>query len=112
MRGVSVGAGYFSRFQCEAWTRIPEVRMTAVCDTVESKARELMSAFGVPRYYASWREMIDAERPDFIDVVTPPGTHQEICAYAADRRVNIICQKPLAPTFDASQAIVEHAAKA
>ena len=29
-RGVCIGAGYFSKFQYEAWNRIPEVRITAI----------------------------------------------------------------------------------
>ena len=107
-----MGAGYFSRFQSEAWTRIPEVEMTAICDHIESKARDLMSAYNVPRYYAAWQEMIETEKPDFIDIVTPPATHEQICAFAAERGVHIVCQKPLAPTYDSSRAIVENAAKA
>ena len=66
-----------------------------------------MAAYGIERYYADWREMIDRERPDFVDIVTPPETHAEICAYAAERGVHIVCQKPLAPTFAQSRRIVE-----
>jgi hypothetical protein len=33
LRGVGVGAGYFSRYQYEAWQRIPEVEMAAVFRT-------------------------------------------------------------------------------
>lgn len=112
MKGVSVGAGYFARFQCEAWTRIPEVTMTAMCDHVEARARELMADYNVPRYYSSWKEMIENEKPDFIDIITPPATHEEICAFAAERGVHIVCQKPLAPTYEASRRIVDKAVKA
>ena len=106
---AALGAGYFSRFQYEAWSRIPEVEITAIYNRTESKAREMMANFGVPRYYADWREMIDTERPHFVDIITPPETHEEMCAYAAARGVHIICQKPLAPTFEASRRIVENA---
>ena len=106
-KAVAVGAGYFSDFHYEAWTRIPEVALTAVHNRTESKAREKMAAYGIERYYADWREMIDRERPDFVDIVTPPETHAEICAYAAERGVHIVCQKPLAPTFAQSRRIVE-----
>jgi predicted dehydrogenase len=109
LRGVAIGAGYFSRFQHEAWTRIPEVSITAVCDRTESKAREVMTAFGVDRYYGDWREMVEREQPDFADIITPPETHEEMCAFLADRGVHIICQKPLAPTPDAGHRIVKHA---
>jgi predicted dehydrogenase len=104
-----MGAGYFSRFQYEAWTRIPEVEMAAIYNRTEEKARALMTQCPIPRYYSDWREMIDHERPDVVDIITPPETHEEMCAYAASRGVHIVCQKPLAPSLDASRRIVETA---
>jgi predicted dehydrogenase len=107
LKGVAMGAGYFSRFQYEAWTRIPEAKITAIYNRTESKAREMMQAYGVPAYYADWREMVERERPDFADIITPPETHLEMCEFLASRGVHIICQKPLAPTYEESRRIVE-----
>jgi len=112
LKGVAMGAGYFSRFQYEAWTRIPEVRIAAIYNRTEDKARSMMRDYQVERYYSDWRVMIDRERPDFVDIITPPETHAEMCAYAAARGVHIVCQKPLAPTFAESRAIVGNAAAA
>jgi predicted dehydrogenase len=109
LRGVGIGAGYFAPFQYEAWTRIPEVEITAICDRSEPKARALMAQFDIPRYYDDWKRMIDTERPTFVDIITPPEAHEEMCDFAASRRVSIICQKPLAPTTEASKRIVESA---
>ena len=109
LKGVGIGAGYFAPFQYEAWTRIPEVTITAIHNRTEARARELMAHYGVARYYADWRRMIDEERPDFVDIITPPDTHEEMCAYAAARGVHVICQKPLAPTLEESRRMVEHA---
>jgi predicted dehydrogenase len=69
-----------------------------------------MTQYRIPRLYADWKEMLDVERPDFVDIITPPETHEEMCAFAAARGIHIICQKPLAPTFEVSQRIVEHSA--
>jgi hypothetical protein len=30
IKGVGVGAGYFSHYQYEAWSRIPDVTITAI----------------------------------------------------------------------------------
>ena len=109
LRGVGIGAGYFAPFQYEAWTRIPEVEITAIFNRSEDRARELMSRYGLRRYYSDWKEMIDIERPDFVDIITPPETHEQMCAYAAERGANIICQKPLAPTFETCERIVNYA---
>jgi predicted dehydrogenase len=81
--------------------------MAAIYNRTEEKARALMAQYTIPRYYSDWREMIDRERPDFVDIVTPPETHEEMCAFAASRGIHIICQNPLAPSLDASRRIVE-----
>jgi len=112
LKGVGIGAGYFSRFQYEAWRRIPEVEITAIYNRTEQKARAMMAEYGIQRYYSDWREMIERERPDFVDIITPPETHEEMCAFAARRGVHIICQKPLAPAFETSRRIVETAREA
>ncbi|MBE0657906.1 MAG: Gfo/Idh/MocA family oxidoreductase [Bryobacteraceae bacterium] len=107
-----MGAGYFSRFQYEAWTRIPEAKIRAIYNRTESKAREMMASYGVEAYYGDWREMVERERPDFADIITPPETHLEMCEFLASRGVHIICQKPLAPTYEESRRIVECAREA
>jgi D-apiose dehydrogenase len=112
LRGVAVGAGYFSRFHYDAWARIPEARLTALCDVDAARANAVRDQYGIPRVYSDHREMFAAERPDFVDVITPPATHLEICRDAAQHGIHIICQKPLAPTFDDAKQLVAHCAAA
>ncbi|MFZ5828931.1 MAG: Gfo/Idh/MocA family protein [Planctomycetota bacterium] len=109
LRGVCIGAGYFSHFQYEAWTRIPEVEIVAFSNRDQAKAQAIKDRFGLAKCYADYREMFDAEKPDFVDVITPPPSHAAICAEAARRGIHIICQKPLAPSFDEARAIVDNA---
>jgi D-apiose dehydrogenase len=109
LRGVALGAGYFAPYQYEAWMRIPEVEIVGMYNRSEAKAAPILATYGIPRYYADWKAMIDREAPDFVDIITPPDTHEEMCRYAAERGVHIICQKPLAPTGDISRRIVEFA---
>ncbi|GAA4232808.1 Gfo/Idh/MocA family oxidoreductase [Postechiella marina] len=108
LRGVAIGAGYFSQFQYEAWTRIPEVEITALCNKDEGRAISTMNTYGVKKHYIDYKEMILAEKPDFVDIITPPETHFEMCKFAADNGVHIICQKPLAPTLEESKKIVDY----
>lgn len=114
LRGVVLGAGYFSRFHYEAWQRIPEVEIVAVANRSVDQARAAAAEFGIPRASA-WNElaaMLDAEKPDFVDIITPPETHREAVQLAAARGIAIICQKPLAPTWTECVAIVESARRA
>jgi len=108
LKGVCIGAGYFSQFQYEAWTRIPEVKITALCNSNISRATPIMEKYNVPNHYIDYQEMLEKEKPDFVDIITPPETHWEMCKFAADRGIHIICQKPLAPTFEDSKRIVDY----
>lgn len=106
LKGVGVGAGYFSQFHYDAWNRIEAVELAACCDLDDEKRNATASTFGIPNRYSDFREMLDAECPDFVDVITPPSTHAEICREAARRGIAIICQKPLAPGLEEARRLV------
>jgi predicted dehydrogenase len=112
LKGVCIGAGYFSHFHYEAWRRIPEVQIVAFSNRDQTRAREVMHKLGLQRCYSDYRKMFDTEKPDFVDVITPPASHLEICAEAAQRGIHIICQKALAPTFEEAKQIVATVARA
>ncbi len=112
LKGVAIGGGYFSPFHFEAWQRLPEVQLVAFSETSAERAKTIQATFNIPKCYADYRAMLDAEKPDFVDIITPPGSHREICAEASQRGIQIICQKPLAPSYAEADALVldaEHA---
>ncbi len=102
LKGVCVGAGYFSRFHYEAWARIPEVAIVAICNRSTDKAQEIADEHEIPRVTSigDFEKVLCEEKPDFVDIITPPETHLELCQIAARQGVDIICQKPLAPTYE------------
>ncbi len=109
LRGVCVGAGYFSPFQLDAWTRIEGVKISALCEASSEKAEDRASTFDIPRVYPAedYVRMLEEEKPDFVDIITPPSTHHELCQKALDRGIAVICQKPLAPTYEESLALAD-----
>ncbi len=109
LRGVCVGAGYFSRFQYEAWTRIPEVEIVANVNRSLEGAEKMARDFSIARSYAydAFEAMLETESPDFVDIITPPETHMALCQAALARGVSVICQKPLAPTYEETLALVK-----
>ncbi len=105
LKGVCIGAGYFSQFHYDAWNRIPDVRITALAELDESRARNISEKFAIPRIYKNIETMINAEKPDFIDIITPPSSHLAILSVIAPTGIPVICQKPLAPDFDTALAM-------
>ncbi len=104
LRVAGVGAGYFSQFHLQAWRALPEVQLVGWSDTDPSKVK------GLPAY-RSLGELLDKTNPDLVDIVTPPETHLEIVRAVAERKLPMICQKPLAPTYAEAVAVVDAGAK-
>lgn len=112
LKGVAVGAGYFSQFHFDAWSRMPDVQLAAVCDTDPTAAVQAAKRYGIANTYQDFAEMLDREQPDFVDVITRPDSHLTLVRAAAQRGIAVICQKPLAPTIAEAQQIVAVAASA
>lgn len=106
LKGVMVGAGYFSQFHAEAWQRMEIANIVAICDHDPVKANKIAQAYGISKVYTDAENMLSKERPDFVDIVTPPKSHLSLISMAAEKGVHVICQKPLADTFEEVQEIV------
>ena len=105
MKGVCVGLGYFSQFHLEAWNRLENVEIIALCDSDIEKAELAAKNYDIQAFYSNAQEMLLIQKPDFIDIITPPETHHELCLLAIKHGVHIICQKPIAPTLKEAEEI-------
>ncbi|MGB5942415.1 MAG: Gfo/Idh/MocA family oxidoreductase [Leeuwenhoekiella sp.] len=108
---VCIGTGYFSHFHYEAWGRIPEVEVSAICSLDDASAKAIQKKFNIKKLYSDYTEALAQERPDLVDIITPPATHAKICHEAANLGINIICQKPVCPTFADSKNLIEEISK-
>ena len=111
LRVATVGAGYFSRFQYEAWSRMDNVDVVAICDRAEAPARQVAGQYGIPQVFADFADMLDAVEPDLVDIITPPVTHLDFALETAKRGIATICQKPFCGDLAAAQRAVEAAAR-
>ncbi|TWU48028.1 Gfo/Idh/MocA family protein [Rubripirellula reticaptiva] len=112
LRAAVIGAGYFSHFHYDAWSRIENVEIVACCDTDEGRGNSVSAQYNIPAVFTDAREMLDKCEVDFVDIVTRPDTHLAIVEQIAQRGIAMICQKPLAPTLDEAKAIVDIAMRA
>jgi predicted dehydrogenase len=109
---AGVGAGYFSRFQYNAWKRIPEVDLVANCNRTTERGQEIARLYDVPKTFTTVGEMLDQVRPDLLDIITPPITHLAAIKEAAARGIDVICQKPFTPDLKTAREAVEIAEEA
>lgn len=94
LRGVIAGCGFFGQIHLEGWRRIAEARIVAACDTDLERARA-----SAPEAFTDFEQMLDAVKPDFVDVATRPEWHLPMVRATAARGIPTICQKPLAPSW-------------
>ena len=100
------GAGWVAPHHLKAWQQLRDrAAVVAIADPQVEAAHARASAFGVPGVYASVEAMLEAGQLDVIDVASSRETHGPICRLAADHGLAILCQKPLAPTFDEAASL-------
>lgn len=86
------------------------VELVAAVDTNAERVQAFCEAHGVPAGYTSVGEMLAAEKPDLVSIVTPPATHKALTIECLEGGAWVLCEKPLAASladFDALRAAEE-----
>lgn len=109
-----IGTGYWSEKHLNAWARIPNVEITALCNRSKPKLFEKGKKYDVPeeRLYTNLVEMLQSADIDIVDIVTSPETHLEFVRKAANAGKHIMCQKPFARTLEEAEEMVRIAKEA
>ena len=106
LRVAVAGAGMVSPYHLHAWRSVQGARVVAIADPDRDRARRRAVEFAIDAVYADVGEMLDAQRPDALDIAAGHAAHAPLCSAAAERGIAILCQKPLAPSLAEAQAIV------
>jgi D-apiose dehydrogenase len=106
LRIAVFGCGFWSRYQIPAWLELPDVECIAACDVNPSKTKVISDRFGIPMRFDNPEELFRTVRPDVVDIITSPPTHSHLVELAAEHRVPVICQKPMANDFETAQRMV------
>ncbi|WP_149475325.1 Gfo/Idh/MocA family protein [Oceanobacillus polygoni] len=74
--------------------------MQSISGRDEAGVKEAAQKMGWASYETDWRELIERDDIDVIDIVTPNSTHFEMAIAAAEAGKHVICEKPLAMNVD------------
>jgi predicted dehydrogenase len=105
IRVAIAGTGYFSRFHIEAWNRLDGVELVGGWNRTRQEAAALLDPLGVPVFDDAVR-MLDEVRPDLLDIAGSPPIHLPLIKLAAERGIDVICQKPFCQTPDEAREAV------
>ncbi|HEY9085493.1 MAG TPA: Gfo/Idh/MocA family oxidoreductase [Candidatus Tyrphobacter sp.] len=105
-----VGVGAIGAVHVETAAALPEIRLTAVCDTRAGVAEEAARRTGA-RAYTRYQDLAYDERLDGVVICTPPSSHQMLTQFYLERGIDVLCEKPLATEGTAAREMYACAAR-
>ena len=86
-----VGVGGISGAHIPAWEEIKEVELVALCDI----RQERLDNYPAKRHYNDFKEMLEKEELDILDICLPTYLHADYAIMAMEKGINVICEKPI-----------------
>jgi predicted dehydrogenase len=83
----------------------PNARIVGLADANERQAGELSTRFHIPSVYRTLTDLLDAERPDVVHILTPPQTHAALAIEAMDAGCHVLVEKPMAASQEEAEAM-------
>lgn len=92
LRVALVGVGGISPTHIGPWMAMEDVELVAICDI----RPEQMEKYPDVHHYTDYKEMLEVEKPDILDICLPTYLHVEVSIYAMERGIHVLCEKPIA----------------
>jgi predicted dehydrogenase len=114
-----IGYAFMGAAHSQAWRNVHRffdlpVRpaMNVICGRSESATRDAAEKLGWAAWTTDWRDVLDRDDVQVVDICTPGDTHAEIAIAALEAGKHVLCEKPLANTVAEAEAMAEAAARA
>jgi len=91
-----------------AYAHIPEAELVAVCDAVEELAHAAAERSGATAY-TDYRQLLEQEDVEMVDICVPTYLHAQAAIAAIKAGKHVLCEKPIAHTLEAADAMIEAA---
>jgi predicted dehydrogenase len=119
LRVGMVGYAFMGAAHSQAWRTVNRffdlpvrARMAAICGRDAANVAAAAARLGWESHTTDWRELIDRDDIDVVDICTPGDSHCEIAVAALATGKHVLCEKPLANTVEEARAMVAAAATA
>ncbi|WP_106816477.1 Gfo/Idh/MocA family protein [Microbacterium timonense] len=119
LRIALIGTGFMGRMHTQAWRTAPRFfdlprapRPVLLVGRRPEATAEAADRWEWPEHTTDWREAVDRDDIDAIDICTPGDTHAEIAVAALAAGKHVLCEKPLANTVAEAQDMTDAATAA
>ena len=95
LRVAVIGVGGIAQNQhLPAYEKIDNVDVVAVCDINEPRVKMVAEKFNVPKDCTDYKEILEMDNLDAIDICTPNYLHSVIACAALEKGLHVLCEKP------------------
>jgi len=101
-----IGTGRIAARHMEKLTKTKDTKLVSVCDVDKEEARKVAGIFGT-NCYTDYREMLDKEKLEAVYICLPPFAHGDQEIMAAEKKINLFVEKPLALTLEKAYQVNE-----
>ena len=108
MAGRAHAAGYRSASTVYG-EGLPEIRLAAIADVNPAFAADTARRFGYERAEGGWEAVAAADDVDVVSVVVANPLHRRIVEGLLAAGKHVLCEKPMAPTVEDAEAMVDAA---
>lgn len=88
-----------------------KIEIAAVCDLNEDIAKKVADKFNLKKAYTNFSDMLIKERPDIVDICTPPQTHAQLTVQAIEGGAHVFLEKPMALKTSDCDTMISSAAR-
>jgi predicted dehydrogenase len=86
--------------------------LSVICGRTESATSAAATKLGWEAWTTDWREVLERDDVDVVDICTPGDTHAEIALAALEAGKHVLCEKPLANTVGEAEEMTAAAERA
>lgn len=104
-----IGCGYISGIHIETYRGYKESIEISLCDTDLERARAIGKQNGIKRCFQGYREVLEQEDIEIIDICLPNFLHEEVAVAALNAGKHVLLEKPIATTLSGAEAIISAA---
>ena len=114
-----IGYRFMGRAHSNAWRQVSHffdlpanIQLNKICGRERTSVAREAKKLGWSTWATDWREVVEDPGIDIVDICAPNDVHCQIALAAARSGKAILCEKPLARTFNEAQRMVAAVKKA
>lgn len=101
-----IGCGRIAGKHAQILCGIEGAKLACVCDIKHDRAMLFSKEYNVP-WYRDYREMLEKENIDVVNILTPSGLHAKHAIDVARHKKHVVVEKPMALTLEDADKMIK-----